>query len=183
MVDPSSALDKANVCYFIKGAQEFANGEGTAEDVAVEAVDEKTLKITAVRPVQALEFASVGFMPVKQEKVEAAGESYGAEAENVMTNGPFTVKSWVHDSEIVMVKNENYWNADAIKLDEVHMMVGSADDTAVDMMMTGTLDACTFTKSMYVDNVMENEDFTNMTCYGGSQYLHLNHHGKTAVNG
>lgn len=183
MVNPESALDKANVCYFIKGAEEFANGEGKEEDVAVEAVDEYTLKITAVRPVQVIEFTSVGFMPVKKDAVEAAGENYGAEADTIVTNGPFTATSWTHDSEIVMTKNENYWNADAIKLDEIHMMAGSQGDTAVDMMLTGSLDVCNFRKQVYIDSVTEDESYDKLVCYSGSQALHLNHHGKTEETG
>lgn len=183
MIDPESVLDKANTCYFIEGAEEFANGEGSEEDVAVEAVDEHTLKIKAVRPVQEIEFTSVGFMPVKKDAVEAAGENYGAEADNVVTNGPFTVTDWTHDSEIVMTKNENYWNADAINLDEIHMLAGSSGDTAVDMMLTGSLDVCSFRKQVYIDTVTEDENYDELICYSGSQALHLNHHGKTEETG
>lgn len=183
MINPESALDKANVCYFIKGAEAYANGEGAAEDVAVEVVDEYTLKITTARPAQVVEFATVGFMPVKKDSVEAAGENYGAEADSVVTNGPFTVTEWTHDSEIVMTKNENYWNKDAINLDEIHMMAGSQGDTAVDMMLTGSLDVCNFRKQVYIDTVTEDEAYDKLVCYSGSQALHLNHHGKTEETG
>lgn len=58
-------------------------------------------------------------LPMRQDIVEANGDSYGTEADKIVGNGPFSLKEWVHNSKISYVKNPSYWNADAVKLEEL----------------------------------------------------------------
>ena len=57
-----------------------------------------------------------------------------------MGNGPYILKEWAHESELVFEKNPNYWNADEIKLDEVRLMIIPDQNTALNMYETGDLD-------------------------------------------
>ena len=36
-----------------------------------------------------------------------------------MANGPFIIEKWVHGASLEVKKNPQYWNADAVKLEEV----------------------------------------------------------------
>ncbi|MFP3359244.1 ABC transporter substrate-binding protein, partial [Planococcus sp. SIMBA_143] len=49
-LDPENASDYAYQLYYIEGAEAYNTGEGSADDVAVTAVHEKTLEVNLVNP-------------------------------------------------------------------------------------------------------------------------------------
>ncbi|MBZ0286291.1 MAG: peptide ABC transporter substrate-binding protein, partial [Anaerolineae bacterium] len=44
------------------------------------------------------------------------------EPENIVTNGPYQMVSWIPDVEIRAVKNPHYWNARSVSIDEVNFI-------------------------------------------------------------
>lgn len=91
---------------------------GNLDDLQVVATDDKTLTVTLSAPCSYFgslaAFATLS--PVQQATVEANGDAWATSAETYITNGPFYISEWVPGSHILMSKNPNYWNADAIKL-------------------------------------------------------------------
>ncbi len=49
-LDPELAADYAYMLYYIKGAEAYNIGEGSVNDVMVEALDEKTMQVTLEAP-------------------------------------------------------------------------------------------------------------------------------------
>lgn len=94
---------------------------GNLDDLQVVATDDKTLTVTLSAPCSYFgslaAFATLS--PVQQATVEANGDAWATSAETYITNGPFYISEWVPGSHILMSKNPNYWNADAIKLDGI----------------------------------------------------------------
>lgn len=94
---------------------------GNLDDLQVVATDDKTLTVTLNAPCSYFgslaAFATLS--PVQQATVEANGDAWATSAETYITNGPFYISEWVPGSHILMSKNPNYWNADAIKLDGI----------------------------------------------------------------
>lgn len=141
MLDPDTASEAAFLAYFIEGGEDYNNGEGSADDVAIEAVDEHTLEVTLV---SATGFfldllTNPAFFPVNHKVAEATPNWY-AEADTFVGNGPFTLESWSHDDEMVFVKNEHYWDADEVKLDKVHFAMVNDTNTQYQMFESGDLD-------------------------------------------
>ena len=166
--------------FIFKNGEAYFNGEATAEEVGVEVIDAKTLKITRENPsIETLyQLAGTPFLPIRKDVAEANGVSYGAEASKIMTNGAFTLTEWSHEAKLVLTKNENYWDKDSINLDKMTFMVGASGDTAIDMMMAGQLDL--------LENGVESKiaPLTDMgfvaTPYSaGYQCLHMNSKGRT----
>jgi dipeptide transport system substrate-binding protein len=141
MLDPKTGSGAAFLAYFIEGGEAFNNGTGTADDVAVKAVNEKTLEVTLTSP-QAY-FLSVitnpNFFPIN-EQVATENDQWFTEAETFVGNGPFTLEEWEHDSHFIMAKNEEYWDADAVKLDKVHWAMVDDTNTEYQMFQNGELD-------------------------------------------
>ena len=184
ILDPNTAYEQASVYYSFKNGEKCHLGECSFDEVGVKALDERTLEYTLENPTAILLYALAGYSmgPVKQEACEAAGVEYGAKAENIVTCGPFTVTEWQHESKIILKKNENYWNADNVHIDEVQFIIGAADQVASDLFMAGELDAARFTNNTAVqtlDSLGLNSDLQMSTYY----FAHLNCAGHDAEAG
>jgi len=126
----------------IQNAAELREGKVQPEDLGVKALDDKTVQITLKNPAPYfLGLASSTFAsPGRADLIAKYGDGYGASADKIATNGPFLLKSWENENELVMVKNPNYWNADAIKLDEVDVLVLPDVNTQRNLFDNGELD-------------------------------------------
>ncbi|MDP3177505.1 MAG: ABC transporter substrate-binding protein, partial [Spirochaetaceae bacterium] len=114
--------------------------------------------------------------------VEAKGAVYGTEAANLLTNGPFVLKSWEHDSKLVLVKNQNYWDALSISIPEIDAFINATGDTAVDMMLTKQLDLVELSNRNQV-KALTDKGFAYASYASNYQFLHINHKGKSEKTG
>lgn len=141
LLDPATGSSAAFLGYFIEGGEEFNSGKGSADNVKVKAVDEKTFEVTLTSP-QAY-FLSVianpAFFPIN-EKVAKENPEWFAEAESFVGNGPFNLTSWEHDTKFVMEKNDKYWDAENVKLDKVEWAIVDDTNTEYQMYKAGDLD-------------------------------------------
>ncbi|MBR4700979.1 MAG: peptide ABC transporter substrate-binding protein [Oscillospiraceae bacterium] len=111
LVDPATAADYG---YFLDGivlnAAAIQAGEMDKSELGIKALDEKTLEITLEAPctyfLEMCAFASL--VPLRQDVVE--GSDNWTDPANIVVNGPYKITEWVHDSKIVMEKNEKYYN-------------------------------------------------------------------------
>lgn len=143
LLDPKTASEYAYQGHYFVNAKEYNTGAITdPSQVGVKALDEKTLEVKLATPVKYFEslMGFISFMPVKKEFVEAQGEKFAADADKALYNGPFILKDWKHEQELVLEKNPNYWNKDAIKLDTVKILVVTETNTAWQMYENGELD-------------------------------------------
>ncbi|MDF1509495.1 peptide ABC transporter substrate-binding protein [Robertmurraya sp. DFI.2.37] len=141
-LDPELAASSAFLAYLIEGAESYNSGEGSADDVAVKAIDEKTLEVRLTSP-QAyfLNIISLPtFFPIN-EKVAADNPQWFAEAATFVGNGPFKLTEWQHDSHLVMEKNEQYWDAETVKVDKIHWAMVDDSNTEYQMYQSGELDS------------------------------------------
>lgn len=142
-LDPETASGYAYIAYAIKGAEAYNLGEDTNPDnVGVKALDDKTLQVELHSPAPYFlgltAFAT--FLPVKEEFVNAQGDAYATEAENLLYNGPFSMTGWSHDQNVVIEKNENYWDASTVKLEKITFDVVKELNTQVNLYENGDID-------------------------------------------
>ena len=94
--------------------------KGYPNDLAVEATDDKTLVVTLNNDVsywnELLAFPT--FLPVREDIV--ASEAWATDPSTYICNGPYTMTKWDHNSLITLTKNDNYYLADTIKMDEIN---------------------------------------------------------------
>lgn len=102
---------------YIKGAYEYFSGEGSRDDVAVKALDDKTLQVELKQPtayfLNLVSFFT--YMPCREDMV-STGEGWEKDPAKCITNGAFTLEEYKVGSHILLKKNEKYWNADNVKL-------------------------------------------------------------------
>ena len=136
MLDCQEGLEWLIDGIIVGGTDYYANG-GSWDDVGYKAIDDYTLEVTLERPTSyfmtMLTYSC--FLPICKSFYESRGGVFGvdeyAEA-SLDTNaytfgkntdvssqvycGPFLLRSFQQDSEIYMVKNENYYNLDKVVL-------------------------------------------------------------------
>ncbi len=126
----------------IKNATEI--GEGTAElaDLGVTAVDDKTLVVELERPVAYfLSLMTFGtFYPLNEEFVTSKGDAYATSSDNMIYNGPFALSAWDGTGNWKYVKNEKYWDAETVQLEEINVDVVKETSTGVQLYEQGKKD-------------------------------------------
>lgn len=141
MLDPDTGSPAAFLAYFIEGGEAFNEGEGSEDDVNVTAIDDKTLEVVLKQPTGFFLdlLTNPAFFPINH-KVAEEDADWHAEADTFVSNGPFMLESWDHDQEMVFVKNEEYWDAEAVNLDELHWEMIEEENTEYQMFESGDLD-------------------------------------------
>lgn len=128
------AAEYAYQFYPIKNVEKYYEGKAELDEVGIKVIDEKTLQVEleAITP-YFLELTAFGsFYPVNKNVV-SENAKWAANADTFVGNGPFVLKSWKHDDEIVVVKNENYWDKDNVKLNSIKWVMVNDDNTAYQM--------------------------------------------------
>lgn len=120
-LDPATAAEYAYQLYYIKGAEAYNSGKGKKEDVAVKAVDEKTVEFTLAAPtpyfLELLAFPT--YMPVREDIISADANGWALKPETYVSNGAFKMSEYNQKDSLVFVKNDNYWDKKNVKLDKL----------------------------------------------------------------
>ena len=141
LLEPERAYPSAFLGYLIKGAEEFNTGTGASNQLGLKAIDEKTLEVTLTSP-QAYflnVITSPAFFPVN-EKVDKENPEWFNSAETFVSNGPYKLASWDKASSFTFEKYAEYWDADTVKIDEVHWAIVNDTNTEYQMFQNGELD-------------------------------------------
>ncbi|KQL34612.1 MULTISPECIES: peptide ABC transporter substrate-binding protein [Bacillaceae] len=161
MLNPETASPAAFLAYFIEGAEAYNNGEGTADAVAIKALEEKVFEVKLNAPTEAFLniITNPSFFPVN-EKVATENPTWFTEADTFVGNGPFKLASWEHDVSFSFAKNENYWDAGSVKLDKVEWAMVDDSNTEYQMYETGELDV-SGVPSELADQLMSDPELKN----------------------
>lgn len=146
-MSPTLGNPYAYMFFVFKNAEAYHNGElKDFSEVGVRALDDHTLQIELSGPtpyfLELLAFKTM--YPVHR----ATLEKFNAEErlatawtrpENFVGNGPFVIKDWVVNQVLSVRKNEQYWDKDNIKLNEVHFHAVQSVTTEERMFRAGQL--------------------------------------------
>lgn len=140
-LDPKTASNYAYQLYYVKNGEKFNKGQAKADEVGVKALDDKTLQVTLENPTPYfLELTSYyTYYPVDQKVVEA-NPKWADEAKTHVGNGPFKISAWEHKSKLTLIKNDNYWDKDAVKLNEIDFSMVEDENTELSMFDNDELD-------------------------------------------
>jgi len=110
VLDPNSRSEYTTAMYPVKGAAAIDRGEGTFEDLAVVALDDRTLRVTLEGPTPyfPLLAATWTFYPVPRHVIEKEGDAW-VEAGKMVSNGPYVLTSWEHHERMVLGRNPTYY--------------------------------------------------------------------------
>ncbi len=147
--DPSTGAPYGYLFDVVKGYADVM--EGNADALWVKALDERTLEVALSAPCPYfLELCAFPtFSPVREDAV-LSGESWAAEPGTYVSNGPYSLEEWVHDSYMVYAKNEYYYDADAIGPDNIRFVLMEDDAAALAAFQNGEI---SFTDTLPAEEV------------------------------
>lgn len=163
-----------------------ANGETlTQEDLdtlGVKAIDETTLEVSIERPCSYFDelMTFPCYYPINRAFAEEKGDAYAKTADAVISNGAFILKTWELGSKAVFVKNEDYWNKDAVKIDKLVMTLVQDPKTAAANFDAGSNDFAIINSSL-VDKYKDSQEYQTYS-EGYLFYLQLNMNNEVLAN-
>lgn len=110
--------------YIVNGA-EYNEGTVKGEEVGIKALDEKTLQVTLKAPTPYFPRLTTlcQFFPLNEAYVTEKGDQYGLSADNMIYCGPYTIISYDPAVGATLKKNEKYWDAAEVKVDNAQVRV------------------------------------------------------------
>ncbi|WP_346928618.1 peptide ABC transporter substrate-binding protein [Clostridium sp.] len=147
-LNPEVAAEYAYQLFYIKNGAAYYNKEkigdkvATADDVGVKAINDKTLEVTLEAPVPY--FLSLAafptYFPVREDMVKGNEEKWTLKPDTYISNGPFKMSEWKEKESITFVKNENYWDAENVKLETLEVKLIDDEITYLNAFKSGEID-------------------------------------------
>jgi oligopeptide transport system substrate-binding protein len=132
LVDPKNASEYAFIMFPVKNAEAVNQGKLPPTALGVSAPDDHTLEVELEQPcgyfLMLTAFAS--YMPVREDFYAQRKGRYGADAADLLSNGPFVLTTWVHGAHLAMTRNPHYWDARRIRIDEIDIPYFTTDPNA-----------------------------------------------------
>lgn len=142
VLDPRFSAEQTFFLLYIEGAQDAKTGKIPLDAVGIRTPDDLTLVVTLTRPVPFFLELLVGsaYMPVKRAIVEHNPDWALEAGKDYVSNGPFILNQWVHQKEISLVRNANGWDAQAVKLNAIHLLLVQDTNTELALFEKGIVD-------------------------------------------
>ncbi len=175
LMDPDTAAPYAFIGEYLKNGLAVEKGEMDPSQLGVVAQDDTTLVVTLERPTAyflSMIGAQAQFAPLRQDIVEQYGSDFAADYEKNVYSGPYVLTK-SSDNQWFFEPNENYWDADSIKLDRVELNYVQNPDTAVAMYEDGELDYV----SLPTASISAYEGKDNTFLNGNVDYFYFNMNG------
>ena len=182
-LNPKTASPYAYLFSGVKNADAIIAGKKSPNALGISAPDKKTVVVKLNRPIAYFKvlMAYPLFGPQNEKVVKKYGNRYATEAQYQVYSGPFKIKGWNGTNDTwSFVKNNDYWDKKAVKLNKIHYQVVKSNNTGYQMYQQGKLDL-TPLSSEQVKNLKSNNDFTQYP-YSLVRFLLYNFKDKNAVN-
>ena len=185
LVDPNVAAPYAQtVLGMVEGYDDAigrpdADGNTTVDPdptkLKVEAPDEKTLIVHMAKPTPYFDklAAFVSLSPVKKDVVEANPDGWSIDPKTYISTGPFKLTGWEPGSYLMFEKNENYWDADSIKLDGIKCLLMQDQNATFSAYESGDALMIKDVPTQEITTLKERSDF-HIDPILGTYYLDLN---------
>jgi ABC-type oligopeptide transport system substrate-binding subunit len=140
LVEPATAAFNAFMIADVTNAREMSAGEKDPAELAVEAVDDRTLVITLSQPtpyfLSLLTYPST--FPVHPGTYAEHGDAFTRPGV-LLSNGAYKLDAWEPGSVLKLSRNEHYWNNAATAIDEVNHHVITQEMTELNRYRAGEI--------------------------------------------
>ena len=153
LVDPNTAADYSYMAdCILNGPEIIYDGTKDPSELGAVAIDEKTFEVTLHTAIPFFtEIAAFpALYPVRQDIIEEYGDQWTFDPATYIGNGPYVISEWVHNSYIMMVPNENYYDVDNLGPDSIKFALMDDSNAILAAFNSGELD---FAENPPVDEI------------------------------
>lgn len=151
VLNPATKAEYADFMYVIKGAEEYRKHRGKLTDIGIKVLDSRTLEITLKEP--ALHFPLLlthpVFFPVSEKFYLGSKEDFGSRPETITSSGPYILREWNSGHNLLLVKNQNYWDKNNVKPEEIEVKIIYDPVKALNAFNNGEVDILNLEQEMY----------------------------------
>ena len=118
--DPENQMSNAYLMSVLANYDDIAAGLADIEELGVKAVDDTTLEVTLKQPTAYFNelLCLPAFMPLRED-VAGTDSSWSKDPQRTVANGPFVFAGYTEGKELILKKNDNYWNKDTVAMDYI----------------------------------------------------------------
>lgn len=135
ILDPHFPAPNAHLLYPIQNAAEAKLGNAPPEMIGISALNDQTLQVSLEHPtpyfLHLISFCV--FFPAHRSAETSSPLS-------LISNGPYTLTTWKHQHELVLIKNPQYWEKKRILSENISISIIPHTDTALKLFEKGDLD-------------------------------------------
>ncbi len=176
------AAPYAEMLFLLEGGAEYNSGKlPDFTKVGVKALGPKKLQVTLKAP--ASYFLAMlnhdAWYPVHTPTIDKFGKRYDknnrwTRPENIVSNGAFVLKEWKPQVEIVVTKNPKYWDANQVRLKEIHFYPIESNDAEERAFRGGQLHTTNTVPTDKVDSYKKSGSSLRIEPYYGAYYYRVN---------
>lgn len=150
-LNPETASEYGYILYPIKNAEKYNSGNGSADEVGIKVVDDKTLEVTLESPTSYFDSLTAfgTYYPLNEKFFNEHKDDYALEPENMLYSGAYKMVSWTHNSNIVLEKNPYYYDADNVKIDKINIKYIGDPGAALNAFRNDEIDVVNLTAEQY----------------------------------
>lgn len=182
---PDNAYTKKNLVNFIAGAEEAANAAMDVADmtnVGVTALDDTTFQVTLSTPCPYFEriFSGNVTSPMRPDFALEHDSSWSVNG-TYPSSGSMVLESISPEEEAVLVKNENYWDAENVTLEKATFVVMTDSTAQVNAFRTGDIDIAMSVPSEVATNAEYESNIVMPEKYVSNYFVLINSGPKAQV--
>ncbi|MCD7893024.1 MAG: peptide ABC transporter substrate-binding protein [Erysipelotrichaceae bacterium] len=166
----------------IVNAEAAIAGDVDVSEIGVTAVDDKTLVFELATTCGFFDklLAFPTFFPINEEFAEEEGDDYATTVNDLLYCGAFTLTSWDVNSNVVLTKNEDYYDADVVQINSLTINLAQDQSAAALQFDSGELDYCIISSSL-VDTYSDKDTYSTIN-NGFLWYLYVNFENEYLAN-
>ena len=152
LADPATAADYCYMIDMVQGYDTVNRGEAEPAALGVSAPDERTfvVNLTYDCPYFLEVCAFTATLPVREDVVEADPDGWTHDTATYLSNGPYCLAEWSHNSRIVLERSPSYYAAGDLGPETITFQLMDDGTAILSAFRSGDLD---FIKSVPVDEI------------------------------
>ena len=142
VANPKTASPASFYLYYLKNGKAVVEGKVPVDQLGVQALDARTLKVTLENPTPYFPdlLCVTAYMPVRKDLVEGP-EPWTKNLKTFIGNGPFRLTEYKPKQHYILTKNPYYLDAAKVKLDTLDIEVIEAQEAQLAAYQTNEIQA------------------------------------------
>lgn len=176
LLRPDTGSAAASRFFCIENAEAVNSGTLSEESLGVFAQNDRTVvfRLQSANDYFLNLLTTTYAMPCNESFFEETRGRYGLNKDTILSNGAYRISSWDISSQIRLVKNAAYYDADNVSADQIRLRITTDKDTRtdVDRLKEGTVDAMLL--SGEAASILSEEEYQIAWIQSGTWGIQLN---------